>query len=122
MLLLPAPTWDGTFREVARRRIGSGQKLSGAEELTFVGVVGGREILLVSRIRLNNPQEGFLTCSSHRISGDSHVGREGHWVDLRVETPVSDDELDFILLLARSTDTRHVRVSRRRHGGIRTQT
>jgi hypothetical protein len=68
-------------------------------------------LILRSRVRLIEPNESFYTCSAHRLR-DSHVGRQGHWVDLRVTGECSDVEIALITRLAQEADTRPVVVLR----------
>jgi hypothetical protein len=110
--------WDKTFREVSRRRVGGGPKVIAAEEITWVGDLGGRTIHAVSRVRLLNPMESFETSSGHRLR-DSKVGDAGHWVDLRVSSEVSDAELRHIAALAQAEEDRVVKVTRGRHAAIK---
>lgn len=77
------------------------------------GVVGGRVVFAVSRVRLRNPQESFLTCAPHRLR-DSHVGRDGHWIDLRLKArgaPLTPEDVCQIEALAQAGETRPVRLS-----------
>lgn len=106
-------TFDAVFRQVHRRQVGGGPKTTAADELTFIGDLGSGPILLVSRVRLRNPQESFLTSSDHR-QRDSHVGRSGHWVDLRVVGRCSNADPAAIERLARAADPRPVVVRRGR--------
>ncbi len=113
-----SPDWDTMFREVSRRRVGGGPKVTGAHEITWRGQIRGRRIDAVSRVRPINPMESFETSSGHRLR-DSKVGDAGHWVDLRVSTPVTDGELTLITAAANdSGETRPIRVSRGRHAPI----
>lgn len=108
------PPWEDVFRLVRRRRIGGGPKVTSADELHWSGVIDGRRIEAVSRVRLNCPQESFVTPSNMRLR-DSFVGRCGHYVDLRVPDPVSDEALERIRRMAAAADDREVVVSRGRH-------
>ena len=76
-------TFDDTFQETSRRRVGGGPKTVGSEEITFRGHYRGRAITLISRVRLRDPNESFMTSSAHRLR-DSHVGSGGHWVDMKI--------------------------------------
>ena len=111
-------SWAAIFKEVGRRRIGGGPKTRGAEEITWRGELGHQVIDCISRVRLVNPMESFLTSSNHRLR-DSHVGRAGHWVDMRVTSDVDDDTLAWIQRLAQATDDRPVFVTRGKHGPAR---
>ena len=71
----------------------------------FCGNLDSSFLILVSRVRLIDPNESFYTSSSHRLR-DSHVGRAGHWVDIEVRGDCSVAELALIERLARATDTR----------------
>ena len=107
------PAWESVFALVARRRVGGGPKATGADEMRWRGVIGGRVVEAVSRVRLRNPQESFLTCAPHRLR-DSHVGREGHWIDLRLKTrgaPLTAEEVNQIEALAQAGECRPVRAS-----------
>lgn len=68
-------------------------------------------LILRSRVRLVEPNESFYTCSAHRLR-DSHVGRQGHWVDIRIHGECSDDDLALVTRLAQEADTRPVVISR----------
>lgn len=77
------------------------------------GVIGGRVVEAVSRVRLRNPQESFLTCAPHRLR-DSHVGRDRHWIDLRLKArgaPLTPEEVRQIEALAQAGESRPVRAS-----------
>jgi len=104
-------TFDDTFRETNRRRVGGGPKTVGAEEITFVGEYRGRKVTLISRVRLRNPLESFMTNSGHRLR-DSQVGSGGHWIDMKVIGESSDAEIEDIGRLAREADRRPVIVRR----------
>ena len=71
----------------------------------FCGNLGSSFLILVSRVRLIDPNESFYTSSNHRLR-DSHVGRAGHWVDIEVRGDCSVAELALIERLARAADTR----------------
>ena len=77
----------------------------------FCGNLGSSFLILVSRVRLIDPNESFYTSSNHRLR-DSHVGRAGHWVDIEVRAGCSVSELALIERLARAADTRPVVVRR----------
>lgn len=110
----PKPsTFDEAFRELGRRKIGGGPKTVGADEITFTGNLGRGLLVLVSRVRPNDPHESFYTSSNHRLR-DSWVGSGGHFVDLRVIGPCSDEDLALIQHLAQAVDTRPVQVRRSR--------
>lgn len=64
-------TFDSVFREARRRRVGGGPKTTGAEEIAFPGNLGFGHLLLVSRVRLMNPQESFFTCLLTAAATDS---------------------------------------------------
>ena len=104
-------TFDATFREIARKRLRGGGKTTGSEEITFAGLVGGRPVKLVSRVRLRDPSESFRTNAAHRLR-DSKVGDAGHWVNLRVFGDVTDADLVAIGEMAREADERAVIVRR----------
>ncbi|WP_236962203.1 hypothetical protein [Methylobacterium sp. XJLW] len=83
----------------------------GADERLFCGNLGSGILFLTSRVRLIEPNESFYTASNHRLR-DSHVGSSGHWVDIAVRGPCSDEDLRRIARLARAADTRPVAVRR----------
>jgi hypothetical protein len=101
------------FQAVARRKVNGGPKATASDEITWAGLWRERRWLLVSRPRLNNPLESFVTSSGHRLR-DSWVGSSGHWIDLVVKEPrnPSDDELEELQVLAQQVDSRPVRVRR----------
>jgi hypothetical protein len=105
------PTFESFFRIIRRRTVGGGPKSTGADEITWTGDLGSDPLILISRVRLNNPLEHFLTCASHRLR-DSHVGRDGYWIDIRVSGRCSDADLIRIQQLAQEGETRLV-VARR---------
>lgn len=107
------PAWESVFQLVGRRRVGGGPKATGGDEMRWRDVIRGRVVLAISRVRLRNPQESFLTCAPHRLR-DSHVGREGHWIDLRLRArgaPLTPEEVRQIEALAQAGETRPVRAS-----------
>jgi hypothetical protein len=104
-------SFDEAFRCIGRRKVGGGYKTTEHDEMTFVGNLGSGLLLLVSRVRLIDPNESFYTHANHRIR-DSHVGRSGHWVDIQVRGDCSDDELELIRRLAQGVDGRPVVVRR----------
>jgi 3-deoxy-D-arabino-heptulosonate 7-phosphate (DAHP) synthase len=79
--------------------------------MTFVGNLGDGVIFLISRVRLIDPNESFYTHANHRIR-DSHIGRSGHWVDIVVHGPCSDEALELIRRLAQEVDSRPILVRR----------
>lgn len=104
-------TFDDAFREIGRRSLRGGGKTTGADEITFAGAPFGRELWLVSRVRLRDPSESYRTNAAHRIR-DNKVGEAGYWVDLRVAGDVTDAELAEIRDLAKEVDERRVIVRR----------
>jgi hypothetical protein len=104
-------TFDDAFREIGRRSLPGGGKTMGADEIAFRGRPFGRWLSAVSRVRLRDPRESYMTNAAHRIR-DSKVGGAGYWVDLRVAGDVTDDELAEIRALAQAEDARPVRVRR----------
>ena len=109
-------TFDEAFRRIGRKKVGGGPKTTEADEYLFCGNLGSGILFLSSRMRLIHPNESFDTASNHRLL-DSHVGRAGHWVDIRVTGDCSDGELALIQRLAEAADTRPVIVRRIRAGG-----
>ena len=99
------------FRRIGQRTVDGGPKTVGADELLFCGNLGSGILFLTSRVRLIEPNESFYTSSNHRLR-DSHVGSSGHWVDIAVRGPCSDEDLRRIARLARAADTRPVVVRR----------
>lgn len=120
----PEPaTFDEAFREIGRRTVGGGPKVTGADEITFIGNLGRGPVFLISRVRLNDPHESFYTCAPHRLRA-SKVGEAGHWVEIRVLGDCTDEDLTLIERLAQAVDSRRVEVRRsatglRRDGGGR---
>ena len=104
-------TFDEAFRQIGGRKVGGGPKTTPADELMFCGNLGSSFLILVSRVRLIDPNESFYTSSNHRLR-DSHVGRAGHWVDIEVRGDCSVAELALIERLARAADTRPIVVRR----------
>jgi hypothetical protein len=104
-------TFDEAFRQIDGRKVGGGPKTTPADELIFCGNLGSSFLILLSRVRLIDPNESFYTSSNHRLR-DSHVGRAGHWVDIEVHGDCSVAELALIERLARAADTRPVVVRR----------
>ncbi len=80
-------------------------------EFLFCCNLGSGLPFLTPRVRFMDPNESFYNCSNHRLR-DSHVGRAGHWVDIKVRGECSDDDLALIERLAREADTRCVVVRR----------
>lgn len=108
--ITPDPTsFDEAFREIGRVTIGGGPKTIGADRITFCGNLGSGFLILVSQVRLVEPNESVYTSSNHRLR-DSHVGRAGHWVDIEVFGRAGDADLATIERLAQVADTRPVRV------------
>lgn len=106
----PNPTsFDEAFRQIGHAKVGGGPKTIPADKFTFCGNIGSGFLILVSQVRLNEPNESFYTSSNHRLR-DSHVGRSGHWVDIEVFGRASDEDLATIERLAQMADTRNVRV------------
>lgn len=105
------------FDEAGRRKVNGGPKATAADEITWVGIWRGRRWRLVSRPRLIQPLESFVTSSGHRLR-DSHVGRSGHWIDLVVHEPlaVAEAELAELERMAGSVDPRpaQARLKRRK--------
>jgi hypothetical protein len=95
------------FRQIGQRTVGGGRKTVGADERLFCGNLGSGILFLTTRVRLIEPNESFYTSSSHRLR-DSHVGSSGHWADIEVRGPCSDEEFRRITRLARVADTRPV--------------
>jgi hypothetical protein len=106
-----ATRFEEAFRQIGHKKVGGGPKTTEADEFLFCGNLGSGMLILRSRVRLIEPNESFYTCSAHRLR-DSHVGRQGHWVDLRVTGECSDADLALITRLAQEADTRPVVVSR----------
>ncbi|MFJ7440860.1 hypothetical protein ACIQW5_24770 [Methylorubrum thiocyanatum] len=104
-------TFAEAFRQIGQRMVGGGPKSTGADERLFCGNLGAGLVFLTSRVRLCEPNESFYTTSNHRLR-DSHVGSSGHWVDITVRGPCSDEDLRRITRLARAADTRPVVVRR----------
>ena len=85
-----SPDWDTMFREVSRRRVGGGPKVTGAHEITWRGQIRGRRIDAVSRVRPINPMESFEFCFIthlqlliYRQQGTRHQGGTHglvHWL------------------------------------------
>ena len=98
-------------RSAAKRKVGGGPKTTPADELMFCGNLGSSFLILVSRVRLIDPNESFYTSANHRLR-DLHVGRAGHWVDIEVRGDCSVAELALIERLARAADTRPIVVRR----------
>lgn len=114
--VIPPTTPDATrfedaFKQIGHKKVGGGPKTTEADEFLFCGNLGSGMLILRSRVRLIEPNESFYTCSAHRLR-DSHVGRQGHWVDIRVHGECSDEDLALITRLAQEADTRPVVVSR----------
>lgn len=111
----PAPPPEAGFADVFRQigacRVGGGPKATGADELLFCGNLGAGIVFLTSRVRLCDPSESFMTSSGHRLR-DGHVGRAGHWVEIRVRGDCSDADLARIRRLAEAVDERPVMVRR----------
>lgn len=108
----PNPTaFNEAFRQVGHAKIGGGPKTIPADKFTFCGNIGSGLLFLTSQVRLIEPNESFYTSSNHRLR-DSHVGRSGHWVDIEVSGPATDEDLSTIERLAQMADTRIVRVRR----------
>lgn len=103
------PAWP--FHACRRRTVGGGPKTTGADEILWSGVLGGRPVHFTTVPRLVNALESFLTPSNMRLR-DSHVGRSGHFIDLCVSVPVTDAELRTLERLAQSVDDRPVRARR----------
>ncbi len=113
----PNPASFGeAFHQIGQRTVGGGPKTTGAEERLFCGNLGSGILFLASRVRLIEPRESFYTTSNHRLR-DSHVGRSGHWIDLKVRGHCSDADLAVIARLAQAEDTRPVIVRRHRGSG-----
>lgn len=106
-----ATRFEEAFRQIGHKKVGGGPKTTEADEFLFCGNLGSGMLILRSRVRLIEPNESFYTSSAHRLR-DSHVGRQGHWVDLRVTGECSDADLALITRLAQEADTRPVVVSR----------
>ena len=106
-----ATRFEDAFRQIGHKKVGGGPKTNAADEFLFCGNLGSGMLVLCSRVRLIEPNESFYTCSAHRLR-DSRVGRQGHWVDIRVQGECSDDDLALITRLAQEADTRPVVVSR----------
>ena len=104
-------TFDEAFRQIGGRKVGGGPKTTSADELIFCGNLGSSFLILVSRVRLIDPNESFYTSSNHRLR-DSHVGRAGHWVDIEVRGDCSVAQIALIERLARAADARPVVVRR----------
>ena len=110
----PNPASFGeAFHQIGQRTVGGGPKTTGADERLFCGNLGSGILFLTSRVRLIEPNESFYTSSAHRLR-DSHVGRSGHWVDIAVRGPCTDEDLALIRRLAQGQDTRPVVVRRPR--------
>lgn len=121
-----AVSFDEAFRRIGQRKIGGGpgpalgpangrtRGTTEADEFIFVGNLCNGVLFLTSRVRLIDPHESFYTSSNHRLR-DSHVGRAGHRVDIRVRGPCSDAELALIERLAQAADNRPVAVQRAGH-------
>jgi len=108
----PNPSaFDEAFKQIGKKTIGGGPKTIGADEFIFMGNLGSGLLFLTSRVKLVEPNESFYTSSNHRLR-DSHVGREGHWVEITVNGACSYEELDLIWKLAQAADTRPVVVCR----------
>lgn len=108
-ITLNPATFDEAFRQIGRAKVGGGSKTIPADKFTFCGNIGSGFLILVSQVRLNEPNESFYTSSNHRLR-DSHVGRSGHWVDIEVFGRATDEDLARIERLAQMADTRTVRV------------
>lgn len=106
-----ATRFEEAFRQIGHKKVGGGSKATGSDEFLFCGNLGSGMLILQSRVRLIEPNESFYTCSAHRLR-DSHVGRQGHWVDIRVQGECTDEDLALITRLAQEADTRPVVVSR----------
>jgi hypothetical protein len=106
-----ATSFDQAFHKIGHRKVGGGPKTTEADEFLFCGNLGSGTLFLRSRVRLIEPNESFYTCSAHRLR-DSHVGRQGHWVDIQVRGDCSDADLALITRLAQQADARPVVVSR----------
>ena len=71
-------TFDEAFRQIGGRKVGGGPKTTPADELMFCGNLGSSFLILVSRVRLIDPNESFYTSSNHRLrdcmSGEPAIG------------------------------------------------
>lgn len=102
----PNPSaFDEAFRQIGARKVGGGQKTRPADEMIVRGNLGSGFLILVSRVRLIDPNESVYTSSNHRLR-DSHVGSGGHWIDLEVRGDCSDAEIALIQALAQAADAR----------------
>jgi hypothetical protein len=111
---LAASRFGEAFKQIGHKKVGGGTKTTEADEFLFCGNIGSGMLVLRSRVRLMELDESFYTCSAHRLR-DSHVGRQGHWVDIRAHGDCSDEDLALITRLAQEADARPVVVSRETH-------